>query len=88
MSDAEETTAFDEVPDPPALYITIRFGPDLDVEMDVGALPYASALGLLRMALAEFEEVRPEVLIRSATGVYYSHHVCDEDCEIIEDDDE
>lgn len=84
-------TAFDEVPDPPAWYITIRHSDEGEIEVDFGDLPYEAALGLLTLALGEMNDCRPEVLLRSSSPVY--HHddthcpvCCAEDTE--DEDDE
>lgn len=79
-------TAFDDVPEPPALYITIRRTDEGEVELDIGDLPFESALGLLTMALNEMSDCQPEVLLRSASPIYYQH-VCDE-CASKEEEDE
>jgi hypothetical protein len=88
MEDTSSTapTAFDEVPEPPAFYITIRHTYDGQIEVDVGDLPYEAALGLLTMALAELNDCRPEVLLRSSSPIYC--HECSACVEAEEDEDE
>lgn len=65
-----DTTAFDEVPEPPAYYITIRRSDDDSIVLDIGDLPYESALGLMTVALAEMADCRPEVVLRSTSPVF------------------
>lgn len=86
-----EPTAFDEVPDPPAYYITIRRSDDDSIEVDVGDLPFEAALGLMTIALAEMNDCRPEVVLRSTSPVFVHDDAhcpvcCAEDAEEEEDE--
>lgn len=75
--DEEPTTevSLEDIPDPPAWYITIRQTDDAEIELDIGDLPPEAALGLLHYALAEMEAARPQVLLRSTRAIFYC-----EDC--------
>lgn len=84
-----EPTAFDEVPDPPAWYITIRHTDEGEIEVDIGDLPHEAALGLLTIALAEMNDCRPEVLLRSSSPVFvHDTGHCPVCCGEDEDDEE
>jgi hypothetical protein len=78
--DEEPTTevSLEDIPDAPAWYITIRHTDEGEIELDIGDLPFESALGLLTMALAEMTEAIPPVLLRSTRAIFYCEE-CAED---------
>jgi hypothetical protein len=70
----EEEVALPEDMMPPALFITIRFDEDNELEVNIGDLPYFHARGMLEAAIQEIQDCQPPVSLMSTEAVYYATH--------------
>lgn len=73
--------SLEEIPDPPAEYITIRYTDEGEIELDIGSLAFESALGLLTIALAEMSDAIPPVLLRSTRAIFYCEECAEDESE-------
>lgn len=86
-ANAQEVDLDDLMPETPALFLTIAWSNEGDVELNLGSVGYWEALGILDTVLRQLRDWSPEIGVQSTQDAFGVTHKWYEEEDDEEDDE-